>query len=84
MENALSRYAHETRRHDDLDLAAQQNRRAVTLANQQYKAGYSGLLDLLVAQHDALEAESSLAASNAQLRESLVTIYAAAGGGWAL
>ncbi len=84
MENALSRYAQETRRQYDLDQAAQQNRRAVTLANQQYKAGYTGLLDLLLAQRDALEAESSLAASNAQLRKSLVTIYAAAGGGWAL
>lgn len=84
MENALSAYVHETRRQHDLDLAAQENRRAVTLANQQYKAGYSGLLDLLVAQHDALEAESALAASDAQLRKSLVAIYAAAGGGWSL
>jgi multidrug efflux system outer membrane protein len=84
MENALSVYFHETGRHHDLDIAAQQNRRAVTLANQQYKSGYSGLLDLLVAQHDALEADSSVAASNAQLRKSLVAIYAAAGGGWAL
>jgi multidrug efflux system outer membrane protein len=82
MENALSLYLYETRRQHDLDLAAQQNRRSVTLANQQYKSGYSGLLDLLVAQHDALEAESSLAASNAQLRKTLVAIYTAAGGGW--
>ncbi|PKU23603.1 efflux transporter outer membrane subunit [Telmatospirillum siberiense] len=84
MENALSAYVHETRRQHDLDLAAQENRRAVTLANQQYKAGYSGLLDLLVAQHDALAAESALAASDAQMRKSLVAIYAAAGGGWSL
>lgn len=84
MENALSRYSQETRRQYDLDQAAQQNRRAVTLADQQYQAGYAGLLDLLLAQRDALAAESSLAASNAQLRKSLVTIYAAAGGGWAL
>ncbi|HXP95092.1 MAG TPA: efflux transporter outer membrane subunit [Telmatospirillum sp.] len=84
MENALSVYFHEAARHHDLDLAAQQNRRAVTLANQQYKSGYSGLLDLLVAQHDALEADSAVAASNVQLRKALVTIYAAAGGGWAL
>ena len=52
------------------------------LASQQYEAGYAGLLDLLVAQRDALAAESSRAASNALLRKSLVAIYAAAGGGW--
>lgn len=84
MENALSSYLNETRRQHQLDLAARQNRRAVELANQQYTAGYSGLLDLLVAQRDELEAESALASSNAQMRKSLVSIYAAAGGGWDL
>lgn len=84
MENALASYLQETRRQHDLDLAANENRRAVILANEQYKAGYSGLLDLLVAQHDALAAQSALAASDAQLRKNLVAIYTAAGGGWAL
>lgn len=84
MENALSAYLNETKRQHQLDLAARQNRRAVELANQQYTAGYSGLLDLLVAQRDELEAESALASSNAQMRKSLVSIYAAAGGGWDL
>lgn len=84
MENALTLYAHEAGRQHDLDQAASQNRRAVQLASQLYKAGYSGLLDLLVAQHDALEADSNLAASDAQLRKDLVAIYAAAGGGWDL
>ncbi|HWK47610.1 MAG TPA: TolC family protein [Stellaceae bacterium] len=84
MENALSLYLHETGRRRDLDLAAEQNRKAVDLANRQYTAGYSGLLDLLVAQRDELEAESNLASSNAQLRKNLVHIYTAAGGGWKL
>jgi NodT family efflux transporter outer membrane factor (OMF) lipoprotein len=82
MENALSLYLHETGRQHDLSAAADQNRKAVDLANQQYTAGYSGLLDLLVAQRDELDSESSLAASDAQLRKDLVHIYTAAGGGW--
>jgi multidrug efflux system outer membrane protein len=84
MEDALSLYLTETSRQHDLDLAAQQNRRAVDLANRQYQAGYTGLLDLLVAQRDELDAESSLATSNATLRKNLVRIYTAAGGGWSL
>jgi NodT family efflux transporter outer membrane factor (OMF) lipoprotein len=84
MENALSLYVHETDRQRDLSAASARNRKAVDLANQQYKAGYSGLLDLLVAQRDELEAESNLAASDAQLRKNLVHIYTAAGGGWKL
>ena len=65
-------------------LAADQNKKSVDLATQQYRAGYSGLLDLLVAQQSELDAESSLATSEAQLRKDLVHIYAAAGGGWSL
>jgi NodT family efflux transporter outer membrane factor (OMF) lipoprotein len=84
MENALSLYLQETSRQRDLTAAAEQDRQAVDLANQQYLSGYSGLLDLLVAQRDELAAESSLAASNAQLRRNLVHIYTAAGGGWDL
>jgi multidrug efflux system outer membrane protein len=84
MEDALSLYFHETSRQGDLAAAAEQNRRSVELADQQYTNGYSGLLDLLVAQRNELDAESSLATSNAQLRKSLVRIYTAAGGGWKL
>jgi multidrug efflux system outer membrane protein len=42
------------------------------------------LLDVLVAVRDLLDSESSLAASDASLRNDLVNIYTAAGGGWHL
>ena len=84
MEDALSLYLHDRSRQHDLKLAADENRNAVDLAGQQYRAGYSGLLDLLVAQQSELDADSSLATSEAQLRKDLVHIYAAAGGGWSL
>ena len=84
MEDALSLYLHDNTRRGDLAVAAEQNKKSVELATQQYRAGYSALLDLLVAQQSELDAESSLANSEAQLRKDLVHIYAAAGGGWSL
>ena len=84
MEDALSLYLNENERERQLATAAQENRRAVDLAEQQYKSGYSGLLDLLDAQRNELAAESSLAASETALRQQLVHIYTAAGGGWKL
>jgi len=59
-----------------------QNRRAAELARAQYRFGYVGLLDVLVAERDLLDAESRRATSDASLRTNLVRIFAAAGGGW--
>jgi NodT family efflux transporter outer membrane factor (OMF) lipoprotein len=82
MENALSSYMNETIRNASLMNAVTQNRKAVNLAKQQYKNGYVGLLDVLAAERNLLEAEANQAASNATMRKSLVNIYTAAGGGW--
>jgi multidrug efflux system outer membrane protein len=84
MENALSGYLNETKRNAFLTTEVRQNRKAADLAMQQYKNGYTGLLDVLVAVRDLLDSESSLAASDASLRNDLVNIYTAAGGGWHL
>ena len=84
MEDALSLYLNEYVRERQLADAAEQNRKSVELAEQQYKAGYSGLLDLLDAQRNELAAESGLATSDFALRQQLVRIYTAAGGGWQL
>lgn len=82
MENALSGYLHETTRNAALTTSVGQNRRASDLAMQQYINGYTGLLDVLVAVRNLLDSEAALAASDASLRNDLVNIYAAAGGGW--
>jgi multidrug efflux system outer membrane protein len=82
MENALSGYLHEAGRNAALASAAERNRKATDLARRQYAAGFSGLLDLLVAERDLLDAEAGQAASDYALRKALVGIYAAAGGGW--
>jgi len=52
------------------------------LARNQYENGYTGLLDVLTADRDVLNAEAALADSDARLRKNLVNTYTAAGGGW--
>lgn len=83
MENALANYLYETLRNDALMSAAKHNRKALELSQQQYTNGYTNLLDVLVVQRTALEAESAEAESSYKLRQDLVNIYTAAGGGWA-
>jgi multidrug efflux system outer membrane protein len=82
MENALSGYLNENLRNAALIAGVAQNRRAAELARLQYRHGYAGLLDVLIAERDLLDAESRQAASDASLRKDLVRIFAAAGGGW--
>jgi multidrug efflux system outer membrane protein len=82
MQNALSSYIHETSRHASLASGVAQNTRANDLAQKQYTNGYVGLLDVLVVQRNLLDAQAAEASSSASLRQDLVDIYAAAGGGW--
>ncbi|HVO33846.1 MAG TPA: TolC family protein, partial [Elusimicrobiota bacterium] len=82
MDNALSSFAHEYARNQSLAAAAAQDQRAADLAELQFKGGFASLLDVLVAQANALSAQSAQAASDAELRKDLTNIYAAAGGGW--
>jgi multidrug efflux system outer membrane protein len=82
MENALSGYLHETTRNVSLAAGVAQNRKAATLVKQKYGNGYASFLDVLVVERNLLIAESSQASSDSSLRNDLVNIYAAAGGGW--
>lgn len=82
MENALSGYLHETIRSASLTASVEQNRKAAALVNQKYNDGYASFLDVLVAECNLLIAESGQVSSAYKLRNDLVNIYAAAGGGW--
>jgi multidrug efflux system outer membrane protein len=82
MENALSSYLHETAHNASLTKGVEQNRKATMLAKQQYENGYTGLLDVLIAERNVLDAESAVITSEIALRKNLINIYAAAGGGW--
>jgi len=82
MENDLTSYKNEVIRNGSLKASFEENRRAADLAQQQFKSGFTGLLDVLVAQGNVLDAESALADSDTALRKDLVNIYTASGGGW--
>lgn len=82
MESTLSRYVNESARNRALADASARSSKAMQLAKQQYREGESSLLDLLIAERDALAAQSAQATSDAALRQQLVAIYTAAGGGW--
>ena len=82
MENALTAYGQETTRNTSLHEAAARAEKASSLAHNQYRNGYTGLLDVLEAQRDALDAEAAATSSDLALRMDLVAIYVAAGGGW--
>jgi multidrug efflux system outer membrane protein len=84
MENDLTSYRNEVQRNALLRASVHENQRAEDLAQQQFKNGFIGLLDLLVAQGNVLDAESALSDSDAALRKDLVNIYTASGGGWAV
>ena len=79
---ALTSYKNEVVRNGLLRNSVEQNRKAADLAQQQFQSGFTGLLDVLVAQRNVLEAESALADSDSSLRKDLVSIYTASGGGW--
>jgi multidrug efflux system outer membrane protein len=82
-EAALIRLSSERTRRDSLREAAQQSRRAVELAQEQFRIGNADLLTVLDSERDALQAESELARSETRLLLNLIGVYKAFGGGWA-
>jgi multidrug efflux system outer membrane protein len=71
----------------DAQLAAQQRyaavqQRRLALANQLYAAGVDSYLEVLTAQTDAYNAESSVVTVRLGRLTSLVDLYRALGGGW--
>ena len=82
MENALSSYLNEIDKNTSLHAAAGQNKKSLELAQKQFKEGYINLLDLIVVERNLLESEAQLSTSEAKLRNDLVSVYTAAGGGW--
>lgn len=84
MENALSSYLNEIDKNTSLKAASAQNKRSLELAKTQFKEGYINLLDLIVVERNLLDSEAQLSTSEAKLRNDLVSIYTAAGGGWVI
>ncbi len=82
VDNALTSYDAEQRRHDRLEAAAAANRRALALARSRYEQGVADFLQVLVAERALLAAEQDLADSQTTISTNLVQLYKALGGGW--
>ncbi len=82
VDNALTAYADEQRRHDALAAAAEQNRRALDLSRQRYTQGVADFLNVLDSERALLAAQLQLADSTTSVSSNLVQLYKALGGGW--
>ncbi len=82
VDNALTAYADEQRRHDALAGAVDQNRLALRLARDRYTQGVADFLNVLDAERALLQAQLQLADSATAVSSNLVQLYKALGGGW--
>ncbi|NMC51035.1 MAG: efflux transporter outer membrane subunit [Desulfovibrio sp.] len=82
VENALAAYYAETARREHLARSATAYEEALALARTRYAKGLTTFLDVLVIEASLYEAQQAVSQSEATLRESLVSLYKALGGGW--
>ena len=82
VDNALIAYGAEQRRRTRLMAQAGQARRALGLAQNQFRQGLTDFLQVLTAQRTLLAADQQLSDSTATVSANLVALYKALGGGW--
>jgi NodT family efflux transporter outer membrane factor (OMF) lipoprotein len=82
VDNALTAYDAEQRRRAQLEVAVEQNRRALDLARSRYTEGVADFLSVLDAERSLLAAEQQLTDSTTTVSTNLVQLYKALGGGW--
>jgi NodT family efflux transporter outer membrane factor (OMF) lipoprotein len=82
VDDSLVVYDAEQRRRDRLTAVVALNQRALSVAQQRYKAGALDYLDVLNVQKQLLEAQSNLEQSRATADANLITLCKALGGGW--
>ena len=81
-ENALSSFEREQERRASLELAAGHARRAVELAQTQYREGLTDFQAVVDSQRFVAGLEDDLAASDAAVATHLIALYKALGGGF--
>ncbi len=81
-ESALTTYARDGERDQDLSAAQARARDAEQEAQRLYSGGRIDFLSLLDAQRTMAYADGALAASHAELATDQITIFLALGGGW--
>lgn len=84
VENALTDWVNEQRRHAALIDAATSARIASELALTQYNSGLVDFQTVLTADRQLISSEDSLAVSDGELTSNLIRLYKALGGGWSV
>lgn len=84
IENAMTEWANEQRRHSALVDAATSARTARELALLQYNSGLVDFQTVLTADRQLISTEDSLAVSDGELTSNLIRLYKAFGGGWSV
>jgi NodT family efflux transporter outer membrane factor (OMF) lipoprotein len=82
VDDALVVYDSEQRRRDRLKTVVSLNQRALSVAQQRYKAGAGDFLDVLNVQKQLLDAQSQLERSEGEADFNLITLCKVLGGGW--
>jgi len=82
VETALDAYARELERHAQLSAARDQSAIAARHARTLYVNGKTGQLEALDAERTLAASEAALATSAAQLAENQIALFMALGGGW--
>lgn len=82
VDDALSGYTSELKRHEQLQLAQDQNQAALSVAQRGYKQGSADFTEVLTAQRSLLASQAALNDSATASALSVVALYRALGGGW--
>lgn len=80
-ENAMTRFVREQARRSALQRAAAEARRAVELAQTQYRAGLSDFQTVIDSERTVASIEDDLVTSDAAVASGLVSVFKALGGG---
>ncbi len=82
VENSITAYGQEMLRRQLLVDGEQSARRALVIAEDQYRAGETDFLKVLDAQRSLLNLQDQLAASNGKVSTNVIRLFKALGGGW--
>jgi NodT family efflux transporter outer membrane factor (OMF) lipoprotein len=82
VENALTAYAKEQIRRQQLDDAVKSSTESLRLANQLYANGLSNFINVLDAERSLDQAQDALVQSDRTISANLIALYKSLGGGW--
>jgi NodT family efflux transporter outer membrane factor (OMF) lipoprotein len=82
VENALTAYAKEQIRRQQLAAAVKSSEESLRLANQLYANGLSNFINVLDAERSLYQAQDALVQSDRTISANLIALYKSLGGGW--